>query len=631
MTQPAESELTKQILNLKQGDHLCLFYEKDPAEQLPALVPFIQEGLSRDEQFIYIADDQSVDELSGRLEKGGINVAEETDRARLKLWTRQEWCRPGELSSEKKFLQVQQFINEALVAGFRGVRFAVEMTWTLGPDIAAEQLEYWEATINTIFVPDFPGRIVCQYNRSRLAPDVMLAALHTHPLAILGEEVCPNLFYQAPLILNGNVTRHRNGNGHDHGPSPARIEWMISQLKRARTTERERETLIQQRTELLNKLAQESNQRLAAIVESSDDAIISKDLNGTIISWNRGAERLFGYRAEEAIGKPIIMLIPEDHIDEEPDILRRIRQGDRIEHYETVRRRKDGSLVDISLTVSPIKDVQGKIIGASKIARDISERKRAEKALQEARDLLAKANSELEDRVEERTAELAETNSQLEAFVYSIAHDLRAPLRSMQAFSTMLVDEYAPHLDEKACHYAQRIAAAAERMDALVLDLLAYGRVARSEIFLGTVNVQTAWMAALSQHEQTIREKNAIVEAASPLPNVRAHEATLGQALSNLLSNALKFVAPGVIPRIRLWAEDRTETGRLWIEDNGIGIAPEHQDRVFRVFERLNPKYPGTGIGLSIVRKGVERMGGRVGLESTRGQGSRFWIELLKG
>jgi PAS domain S-box-containing protein len=628
MTPPAESELVRQILNLKQGDHLCLFYEKDPAEQMPALVPFIQEGLSRDEQFIYIADDQSVDALASRLEKGGINVAQETDRGRLKLWTRQQWRQPGELSSEKKYLQVQQFVHEALGAGFRGLRFAVEMTWTLGPDIATQQLEHWEATINTIFVPDFPGRILCQYNRSRLAPDVMLAALHTHPLAILGEEVYPNSFYQAPLILNGNGHGHGSGNGK--GTSETKVEWMISQLKRTRLADRERENRIQQRAEALSKLAQETNQRLAAIVESSDDAIVSKDLNGIIASWNRGAERLFGYNVEEAVGKSITMVIPQDHIDEEAGILKRIRQGERIEHYETVRRRKDGSLVDISLSVSPVRDVNGKIIGASKIARDITERKRTENALKEAREQLAQVNNELEKRIQERTAELAETNSQLEAFVYSIAHDLRAPLRSMQAFSTMLVDEYAPTLDEKARHYAQRIASAAERMDTLVLDLLAYGRVARSEMVLGTVNVQVGWMAALNQNEQAIREKNAVVQATSPWPNVRAHEATLGQVLANLLSNGLKFVAPGVTPRIRLWAEDRVETVRLWIEDNGIGIAPEHQDRVFRVFERLNPKYPGTGIGLSIVRKGIERMGGRVGLESTLGQGSRFWIELLK-
>ena len=166
-------------------------------------------------------------------------------------------------------------------------------------------------------------------------------------------------------------------------------------------------------------------------------------------------------------------------------------------------------------------------------------------------------------------------------------------------------------------------------LDALVLDLLAYAQVARAEMMLTAASVPTAWAAALAQNEQAIADTRARVEAALPLPNVRAHPATLGQVLANLLGNALKFVRPGVVPQVRLWAEERAEGVRLWIEDNGIGIAPEHQERVFRVFERLHAKeYSGTGIGLSIVRKGIERMGGRVGLESVPGKGSRFWLEL---
>ena len=214
-----------------------MFYERDPAEQMPALIPFIQDGLSRDEQFIYIADDQTVDELADRLQQSGINVDKESDRGALKLWTRREWRQPGQLSSQRKSLQVLDFISAASKSGFKGSRFAVEMTWTLGPDIGASELEHWEATLNTIFVPGFPGRIACQYNRSRLSPEVMLAALHTHPLAILGDHVYPNCFYEAPLIIG------ENGNGYS---SAARVEWIFSQLKRARAAEQERERLEEQ-------------------------------------------------------------------------------------------------------------------------------------------------------------------------------------------------------------------------------------------------------------------------------------------------------------------------------------------------------------------------------------------------
>jgi len=229
-------ELTQKMLNLLPGDHLCLFYEKDPAEQMAALLPFIQEALAHGEQFIYVADDQTIDDLTGRLEHGGVDVARECDRGALKLWTRREWRQPGKLSADKKSRQVLDFIDDAARSGFKASRFAVEMTWTLGPDINGRLLEEWEARLNTIFVPGFPGKIVCQYNRSRLSPEAIFAALRTHPLAILGDEVYSNLFYEAPLILYGNQKSSR-----------ARVEWMITQLKRARAVEKEREELIRQR------------------------------------------------------------------------------------------------------------------------------------------------------------------------------------------------------------------------------------------------------------------------------------------------------------------------------------------------------------------------------------------------
>ena len=238
-TASVESELTQEILSLQAGAHVCLFYEKDPAEQMPALVPLIQDELTKDEQFIYIADDQTVEELEARLQQSGMTVGRECDRGALKLWTRREWRQAGDLSSEKKTRQVLQYINEASQSGFKGSRFAVEMTWILGPDISTDLLEHWEATINTIFVPDFSGRIICQYNRSRLAPDAILAALHTHPLAILGNHVYPNWFYQAPLVLDGSAKS-----------SNARVEWMLSVLKRSRTAQKEREELIQKRVAL---------------------------------------------------------------------------------------------------------------------------------------------------------------------------------------------------------------------------------------------------------------------------------------------------------------------------------------------------------------------------------------------
>ena len=263
----------------------------------------------------------------------------------------------------------------------------------------------------------------------------------------------------------------------------------------------------------------------------------------------------------------------------------------------------------------PIRDTNGRITRWFGTNTDITEHKNFE--------------TELERQVADRTAELRATNEQLEAFVYSIAHDLRAPLRSMLGYSQLLLDDHAATLEESAQQMLKRIQASSGFMDRLLLDLLAFGRTARAEVELGPVEVQKAWEAALFQCATEVDQRQAQVETVSPLPRVLAHEATLAQCLANLLSNSLKFVAPGVRPSIRFRAEDRGSWVRLWLEDNGIGIPSRFHEKVFRVFERLQgARYPGTGIGLSIVRKGAERMGGRVGLESDAGKGSRFWIEL---
>jgi signal transduction histidine kinase len=250
-------------------------------------------------------------------------------------------------------------------------------------------------------------------------------------------------------------------------------------------------------------------------------------------------------------------------------------------------------------------------------------------ALGRVKEELAQANAALERRVLERTAELRATNEQLETFVYSAAHDLRAPLRSISAYSQLLVEDHASILADDAVRLLDRIQNSAEFMDRLLLDLLAFGRAARGEMELGPVDVQAAWEAACFQCATEVERTKARIETVKPLPKVRSHEATLAQCLANLLSNSLKFVAPHVQPHVRFWAEAGGKGFRLWLEDNGIGIPESEHERIFRVFERLHgARYPGTGIGLSIVRKGIERMGGRLGLESALGEGSGFWIEL---
>lgn len=265
----------------------------------------------------------------------------------------------------------------------------------------------------------------------------------------------------------------------------------------------------------------------------------------------------------------------------------------------------------------------------AQLKQEISDRKQAEEALQLAQALLLDRAGQLEGLVAQRTEELMATNKQLEAFVYTIAHDLRAPLRSMRGFSELLAAEVGTTLSPAGQDYTNRINKSAAFMDELLRDLLDFSRIAQQHVELTPVNLTGVVADALARLQNDIQEKHARVESIGPWPVVLAHEPTLAQVLFNLLSNALKFVAPGVPPVLRLRASTQGGFVRVWVEDNGPGIAPDHQAQIFQLFTRLEgDRHPGTGIGLAIVQKGVERMGGRAGVESTLGEGSRFWFEL---
>jgi signal transduction histidine kinase len=241
--------------------------------------------------------------------------------------------------------------------------------------------------------------------------------------------------------------------------------------------------------------------------------------------------------------------------------------------------------------------------------------------------LLSRAN-ELETKVQERTVDLESANARLEAFAFSVAHDLRAPLRGMHGLAQALVEDYGDRLDDTGRDFARRLVGEATSMDALIQDLLAYGRLSHVQLAVGLVNLDEVVAAAVHAVRDDAAQAAAAIEVAPHLPTVSGNRSVLIQVFTNLLSNAIKF--GGDHPRISIWAEHRNQMAHVWVEDQGIGIAPQHHDRIFGMFERLHgvESYPGTGVGLAIVRKGVERLGGRVGVDSAVGRGSRFWVEL---
>ncbi len=262
---------------------------------------------------------------------------------------------------------------------------------------------------------------------------------------------------------------------------------------------------------------------------------------------------------------------------------------------------------------------------------EVAARKKAETELRQARDELARTNLQLEDRVRERTEKLRETISELEAFSYTVSHDLRAPLRSMYSYADALMEDLAPRLAPEEKDQLARISRAAHRLDGMIRDVLRYSRISRAEITLRSVDLAAILRDVIDEHD--LQAPAAQIEIVAPLPRVTAHEVLLSQCLSNLLLNAVKFVKPGATPQVRIFAEKRGDIVRLWIEDNGIGIAPEHMVRMFGMFERIHPEsmFAGNGVGLAIVKRAVTRLGGDVGAESSPGMGSRFWLDLQPG
>lgn len=292
-------------------------------------------------------------------------------------------------------------------------------------------------------------------------------------------------------------------------------------------------------------------------------------------------------------------------------------------------RRHDGAYRWHLTRALPVRDHRDRLVQWIATSTDITEQKQAAEEVARARDALANVNADLEQRIQERTARLRETVAELEHFSYTLTHDLRAPLRAMHGFGELLSRHYEERLDAPGRDYLRRIVQAAERMDLLITDALNYSTVMRSEFPLQPVD-PAALLHGMIESYPEFQPPHAEIVMDGVFPAVEANRAGLTQCFSNLLSNAVKFVPPGTRPHVRVSAEQRGNWVRLWFADNGVGIPPEQHQRIFGMFQRMSLGYPGTGVGLALVQKVVERMRGRVGVESREGEGSRFWVEFAK-
>ena len=368
------------------------------------------------------------------------------------------------------------------------------------------------------------------------------------------------------------------------------------------------------------KRSKENEEKYRGIFQHANDAIFVHEINGGFVDYNQKFMELFGYERAELSSSRMIDLVDAEDQEKYRNALQKImNSGSAV--FEVDFRKKNGESFPAEVSSSMFAKGGGKMIQG--VVRNISERKQTEEEY-------TKYRKHLEDFVAQRTDQLEAANKELESFAYSVSHDLRAPLRAMEGFANALLEDYADTLDSTGRDYAMRVVSAAQHMDTLIQDLLAYSRLSRSALKASAVSLDSVLGEVMHQFNPEINRSGAQIRVERPLPEVMGDHATLVQVMSNLLSNAIKFVQPGGKPGVKIWAEDKNGRARLWVEDTGIGIAPEYHDRIFRIFERLQgvETYPGTGIGLAIVKKGLERMGGQAGVESVPGRGSKFWVEL---
>ena len=366
----------------------------------------------------------------------------------------------------------------------------------------------------------------------------------------------------------------------------------------------------------------EARNRLRALFEASPLAIVQLDGEGRIRLWNPAAERLFGWRASEVQGSHP-PFIPAPDLPGFRERVAQVMAGESFQGVPMTRRRRDATELRLSMYAAPTRDASGAIDGVMTVFQDVGEQRRAE---EEIRAL----NAELEQRVAQRTEALKAANQELEAFTYSVSHDLKAPLRGIDGYARLLEEDCADTLSDECRQFLENVRHGAAQMNALIEDLLAYSRMERSPLRHEPLDLGRLIDGVLDEFHHEIAAGPVTIERELEPMTVQADRDGLALVLRNLLANALKFSRRAEAPVIRIGARADAGHALLWVQDNGIGFDMRFHARIFEIFQRLHraEDYPGTGVGLALVRKAVSRMGGRVWAEGAPGAGATFYLEL---
>jgi PAS domain S-box-containing protein len=540
--------------------------------------------------------------------------------------------------SESKRYTIARYLNRA------GYRILEAATGQEGLSVLNKQPEQVALVIVDVKLPDTIGYDICESIRDN--PNTAhLPVMHISATYTTTEHKVRGLNRGADAYLAGPIDpeelvanvkaliRMRDAEVRAHEQS-RQLEALAAREQEARrAAERIQEDL--QRELTLRKKSEESlresEERFRTLADNVAQLAWMADAEGAVFWYNKRWFDFTGTSLEDMRDWGWKQVHHPEHVDRVMEKFRRCIQSGEFWEDTFPLRGKNGQYRWFLSRAIPIRNAEGNIVRWFGTNTDITELRVVQSELERAQAALKQHAANLEDAVAERTARLRETIQELEAFSYSIAHDMRAPLRAMHGFAQLVIDEYAKELPEEGRRYLRHISASASRLDQLIRDVLNYSRIVREELKLERVNVDQLVCDILDTYP-SLSEANSAIQVEGALPHVIGNVAALTQVFSNLLNNAVKFVAPGQTPSVRVWAQTKRggNTARFWIEDNGIGIPPELQGRLFGIFQRLHgpEPYEGTGIGLAIVRKAVERMGGRVGLESEPGKGSRFWVEF---